>query len=39
MKNVNDMTFNTKAIHAGSEYDPLTGAHVAPIYRTSTFVM
>ena len=39
MKNVNDMTFNTKAIHAGSEHDPLTGAHVAPIYRTSTFVM
>ncbi len=31
--------FNTLAVHAGSEPDPLTGAHVAPVYRTSTFVM
>ena len=31
--------FMTAAIHAGSEHDPLTGAHVAPVYRTSTYVM
>ncbi len=31
--------FNTKAIHAGSDHCPVTGAHIAPIYRTSTFVM
>ena len=24
---------------SGSEHDPLTGAHIAPIYRTSTYVM
>lgn len=34
-----DLLFNARAIHAGSEPDPATGAHVAPIYRTSTFVM
>lgn len=39
MKDIKDMAFATKAIHAGSEPDPLTGAHVAPVYRTSTFVM
>jgi methionine-gamma-lyase len=33
------LSFNARAIHAGSEPDPTTGAHVAPIYRTSTFVM
>lgn len=33
------LLFNARAIHAGSEPDPTTGAHVAPIYRTSTFVM
>lgn len=37
--NINEISFNTKAVHLGSEKDPLTGAHVAPIYRTSTFVM
>jgi cystathionine gamma-synthase len=29
--------FNTRAIHAGSEPDPLTGAVVPPIYQVSTF--
>lgn len=33
------MNFNTRAIHMGSEPDPTTGAHVAPVYRTSTYVM
>lgn len=32
------MRFNTKAIHAGQKHDPFTGAHVTPIYQTSTFV-
>jgi cystathionine gamma-synthase len=30
--------FNTRAIHAGQEFDPVTGAVVPPIYQTSTFV-
>lgn len=30
--------FNTRAIHAGQEFDPTTGAVVPPIYQTSTFV-
>lgn len=30
--------FNTQAIHAGQEPDPLTGAVIPPIYQTSTFV-
>jgi cystathionine gamma-synthase len=29
--------FNTRAIHAGQEPDPLTGAVSVPIYQTSTF--
>ncbi|HLR35292.1 MAG TPA: aminotransferase class I/II-fold pyridoxal phosphate-dependent enzyme [Tissierellales bacterium] len=33
-----DMKFNTKIIHAGQEHDPITGAHVSPIYQTSTYV-
>lgn len=34
-----EMSFNTKAIHAGQEHDPVTGAHVSPIYQTSTYVL
>jgi cystathionine gamma-lyase len=30
--------FGTKAIHAGQEPDPSTGAIMAPIYQTSTYV-
>ncbi|MCX8081674.1 MAG: cystathionine gamma-synthase [Bacteroidia bacterium] len=30
--------FGTKAIHAGQEPDPATGAIMTPIYQTSTFV-
>ena len=29
--------FETRAIHAGQEPDPLTGAVIPPIYQTSTF--
>ena len=32
------MGFSTDAIHVGQEPDPLTGAIVAPIYQTSTYV-
>ena len=31
------MKFSTKAIHAGQEADPTTGAIMTPIYQTSTF--
>lgn len=30
--------FSTRAIHAGQEFDPTTGAVVPPIYQTATFV-
>ncbi len=30
--------FSTRAIHAGQEFDPTTGAVVPPVYMTSTFV-
>jgi cystathionine gamma-lyase len=32
------MKFGTKAIHAGIESDPATGAIMTPIYQTSTYV-
>ena len=32
------MGFATNAIHVGQEPDPATGAVVAPIYQTSTYV-
>ncbi|MGE0102342.1 MAG: PLP-dependent aspartate aminotransferase family protein [Blastocatellales bacterium] len=32
------MSFATKAIHAGQEPDPVTGAVTIPIYQTSTYV-
>src|SRR6185369_12012494 len=32
------MGFSTKAIHAGQEPDPTTGAVMTPVYLTSTFV-
>ena len=31
------MKFATKAIHAGQEPDPTTGAVMTPIYQTSTY--
>src|SRR4051812_2561514 len=30
--------FDTRAIHAGQDFDPTTGAVTPPIYQTSTFV-
>lgn len=33
-----DYAFPTRAIHAGQDFDPTTGAVVPPIYMTSTFV-
>jgi len=35
---IKNFGFNTRAIHAGQKPDPTTGAHVTPIYQTSTFV-
>lgn len=32
------MAFSTKAIHAGQDPDPSTGAVIVPIYQTSTYV-
>ena len=32
------MDFETRAIHAGQEPDPATGAVTTPIYQTSTYV-
>jgi cystathionine gamma-synthase len=32
-----DMEFETRAIHAGQEPDPATGAVITPIYQTATF--
>jgi cystathionine gamma-synthase len=33
-----DHAFTTRAIHAGQDFDPTTGAVVPPVYLTSTFV-
>jgi len=38
MKNKKEPGFATRAIHAGQEPDPLTGAVTVPIYPTSTYV-
>src|ERR1700746_1869814 len=32
------MEFETRAIHAGQDPDPATGAVITPIYQTSTYV-
>lgn len=37
-KNDSSMKFDTKAIHAGVQPDPSTGAIMTPIYQTSTYV-
>jgi cystathionine beta-lyase/cystathionine gamma-synthase len=34
-----NLGFTTRAIHAGEEADPLTGAHGVPIYQNSTFAL
>jgi cystathionine gamma-synthase len=33
-----DLDFETRAIHAGQEPDPATGAIITPIYQTATYV-
>jgi cystathionine gamma-lyase len=38
MKDTKNLKFGTKAIHAGQEPDPSTGAIMTPIYQTSTYV-
>lgn len=38
MKNDKEFGFETRAIHAGQEPDPSTGAIMTPIYMTSTYV-
>ena len=38
MKKTRELGFATRAIHAGQEPDPLTGAVTVPIYATSTYV-
>jgi cystathionine gamma-lyase/cystathionine beta-lyase len=37
MKGTKKLGFGTRAIHAGQEPDPTTGAVMTPIYQTSTF--
>ncbi|MBK6523723.1 MAG: cystathionine gamma-synthase [Sphingobacteriaceae bacterium] len=38
MSDFSKFKFGTKAIHAGAEADPTTGAIMTPIYQTSTYV-
>ncbi|RMH10350.1 MAG: cystathionine gamma-synthase [Planctomycetota bacterium] len=38
MKTTPEHGFGTRAIHAGQQPDPTTGAIITPIYQTSTFV-
>src|SRR5215469_6810886 len=38
MKKTRELGFATRAIHAGQEPDPLTGAVTVPIYPTATYV-
>jgi cystathionine gamma-lyase len=37
MTDLKNVGFGTKAIHAGQEPDPTTGAIMTPIYQTSTY--
>jgi cystathionine beta-lyase/cystathionine gamma-synthase len=39
MTNPENLGFTTRAIHAGEEPDPATGAHGVPIYQNSTFAL
>lgn len=39
MPTPNHLGFTTRAIHAGEEPDPLTGAHGVPIYQNTTFAL
>ncbi|MDJ0937912.1 MAG: PLP-dependent transferase, partial [Kiloniellales bacterium] len=37
-KEGDDFGFETRAIHAGSQPDPVTGARNVPIYQTTSYV-
>ncbi len=37
MNSDNDFRFETRAVHAGQQPDPVTGAIMTPIYQTSTY--
>ena len=37
LKDIKEMGFSTKAVHAGQNPCPVTGALSTPIYQTSTF--
>ncbi|MCB0367975.1 MAG: PLP-dependent transferase, partial [Bdellovibrionales bacterium] len=37
-KDNNELGFSTRAIHAGQQPDPSTGAIMTPVYLTSTYV-
>src|SRR5262245_36700299 len=37
MKDIANLKFSSRAIHAGQEPDPTTGAVSVPIYQTSTY--
>ena len=39
MTTPDNLGFTTRAIHAGEEPDPTTGAHGVPIYQNSTFAL
>jgi cystathionine beta-lyase/cystathionine gamma-synthase len=39
MTTLENLGFTTRAIHAGEEPDPATGAHGVPIYQNSTFAL
>ena len=38
MANTEKQGFNTKAVHAGTEPEPVTGAIMTPVFFTSTYV-
>lgn len=38
-RNLNKCQIETRAVHSGSEPDPLTGAITTPIYQTATYAM
>ncbi|OLS24390.1 MAG: Cystathionine beta-lyase [Candidatus Heimdallarchaeota archaeon LC_3] len=38
-KNINNLNFNSKVVHAGQNPDPTTGAILTPIYQTATYVL
>lgn len=39
MENMDNVDFETKAVHAGQQPDPTTGSIITPIYATATYVL